>query len=169
MTNRRSDQCPFTRALEEYVASRPTKSKTPKFVRELQERIENGESLAKRAVSQSIIQLEQETGDNPLARNARRVLRPIVTVLNDYATVLDTFCQADPMLTAIIWGCLKAAIQSSSRFLGLYDMIKDHLTDLRTHLEVLTEYKELFGGSSPMQELLQTSYIDVIRFWQRVE
>ena len=59
--------------------------------------------------------------------------------------------------------------QSSKRFLALYETIKDQLGRLKRHLECLTEYEELYGESGIMQELLQLSYINVIRFWCRVE
>ena len=59
--------------------------------------------------------------------------------------------------------------QSSKRFLALYETIKDQLGRLERHLGCLTEYEELYGESGTMQALLQLSYIDVIRFWRRVE
>lgn len=59
--------------------------------------------------------------------------------------------------------------QSSKRFLALYETIKDQLGRLKRHLECLTEYEELYGESRVMQELLRLSYINVIRFWCRVE
>ncbi|KAH8724358.1 hypothetical protein GQ44DRAFT_750370 [Phaeosphaeriaceae sp. PMI808] len=166
---RRSPASSFSLALEEYLNSRPKKSKTPQFIREIQNQQENGAPLDKNAVKQAIIQLERDSTDRAATRRMRKVLNPVVSVLTTYAGVVDTFCQVDPMPTALIWGCLKAAIQCSSRFLELYDKIGDQLSNLNTHIEVLTEYEELFGHSSTMKMLLQDSYIGIIRFWRRVE
>jgi hypothetical protein len=168
-TDTPAQQSPFARAVEEYINSRPKKSKTPEFIRSLQNQQRAGEPLDKNAVKQAIIQLEREATDRAVVRNVRKVLNPVVSVLTTYAGVVDTLAQADPMPTALIWGSLKAVIQCSSRFLEVYDKIKDQITNLSTHIEVLTEYEELFGDSSTMQELLQASYIDILRFWRRVE
>ncbi|CAO2655623.1 Nn.00g044260.m01.CDS01 [Neocucurbitaria sp. VM-36] len=160
---------PFARALEEYINSRPKKSKTPQFIRDIQQQIQNGVSIDGNAVNTAIVQVEKNSTDRAATQRMRKVLKPIVSVLATYSGVVDTMCNADPMPTALIWGCLKATIQCSTRFLDLYDKIGDQLTDLRAHLEVLTMYDELFGDSTTMQELLQASYIDIIRFWHRVE
>jgi hypothetical protein len=160
---------PFSRALDQYLSSRPKKSKTPQFIHEIQQRQRNGDTVDQNAVKQAMVQLERSSSDRAATSRMRRVLGPVVSILNTYAAVIDTLCQADPMPTAIIWGCLKVAVQCSSRFLDLYDKISSQLGNLKTHIEVLTAYEELFGESSTMQELLQNSYVDVIRFWRRVE
>lgn len=159
----------FTRALEEYIDSRPGNSKTPQFIRDIQQQRQNGVRLDSNAVKQAIVQLERESSDRTATRRMRKILNPVVTVLTTYAGVIDTLCQADPMPTALIWGCLKATISASTRFLDLYDKISDQLASLNTHITILTAYEELFGESLTMQELLQSSYVDIIRFWRRVE
>ncbi|KAJ4371362.1 hypothetical protein N0V83_004579 [Neocucurbitaria cava] len=160
---------PFARALEEYIQSRPKKSKTPQFIRDIQQQIQNGDTIDRMAVKNAIVQVERTSTDRAATQRMRKVLNPVVSVLNTYAGVVDTLCNADPMPTALIWGCMKVAIQCSTRFLDLYDKIGSQLADLGAHLEVLTAYEELFGESATMQELLQASYIDIIRFWHRVE
>jgi hypothetical protein len=160
---------PFNRALEAYLDSRPKKSKTPHFIREIQQQHQNGVPFDQRTVKQTIVQLERESAQNGATSRMRKIMNPVVSVLNTYAGVVDTLCQADPMPTALIWGCLKAAISCSSRFLELYDKIEDQLELTSKSVSVLTEYEELFGDSATMQELLVSSYIDIIRFWRRVE
>lgn len=160
---------PFARALEEYINSRTKKSKTPEFIRDIQKQIDDGETLDKRAIQKAIVEVERASTDRVATQRMRKFLSPIISVLTTYSGVVDTMCNADPMPTALIWGCLKVTIQCSTRYLDLYDKISSQLTDLETHLELLTRYEELFGDSTTMQELLQASYIDVIRFWHRVE
>ena len=59
--------------------------------------------------------------------------------------------------------------KASSRFLELYEKIPEQLESLQVHLANLTEYEELFSESSNMQILLEKSYVNVVRFWYRVE
>ncbi|PYH94744.1 hypothetical protein BO71DRAFT_224781 [Aspergillus ellipticus CBS 707.79] len=160
----------FARALEEYIKKpRSAKSKTPQFLQKLQEQQRSGTPLTGDVIKKDIIQLERQADDRTAARTARKILAPVVQVLNAYSGLVDTLVSADPMPTAIIWGCLRAVIDCSQRFLELYDKISDQIKTLSTHLVVLTEYEELFDRSATMRELLQASYIDIIRFWRRVD
>ncbi|KAM3069555.1 hypothetical protein ACMFMG_005658 [Clarireedia jacksonii] len=157
---------PFKRALDEYVNRRGKKSKTPQFIADLQK---SPKLPNKDDVNDAMKKLEKETTDSKVTRNIRKILRPVIRVLDDYSGVVETMSNADPMPTAIIWGCMKVVISTSQRYLNLYDDIKDQLDELTIQLNILTEYEELFGKSQTMQELLQMSYIDVIRFWVRVD
>ncbi|PQE08417.1 Zinc finger protein [Rutstroemia sp. NJR-2017a BBW] len=164
----------FKRALDEYVNRRGKKSKTPQFIADLQK---SSKLPSKEDVNDAMKTLEKESTDSKVTRNIRKILRPVITVLDDYSGVVDTLStapltklsNADPMPTAIIWGCMKVVINTSKRYLNLYDDIKDQLGDITIQLNILTEFEELFGESQTMQELLQMSYIDVIRFWVRVD
>ncbi|KAM0160095.1 hypothetical protein ACHAQE_004710 [Botrytis cinerea] len=162
----KTDASPFNRALEEYIKRRGKKSKTSQLIADLQS---SPKPLSKQDVNNALKQLEKETTDSVVTRNIRKVLRPVITVLADYSGVVDTMSNADPMPTAIIWGCMKVVIDTSKRYLNLYDDIKNQLEDITLQLNVLTEFEELFGDSKTMQELLQMTYIDVIRFWIRVD
>ncbi|KAF5879132.1 putative nacht domain protein [Botrytis fragariae] len=162
----KNDASPFNRALEEYIKRRGKKSRTPQLIADMQS---SPKPPSKQDVNNALKQLEKETTDSAVTRNIRKVLRPVITVLADYSGVVDTMSNADPMPTAIIWGCMKIVIDTSKRYLNLYDDIKNQLEDITLQLNVLTEFEELFGDSKTMQELLQMTYIDVIRFWVRVD
>ncbi|KAL2851425.1 hypothetical protein BJX68DRAFT_266332 [Aspergillus pseudodeflectus] len=159
----------FSCALDEYIKSRPAKSKTPQFIQTLQEQQRAGQTLDGAVIKREIVQLERNATDRKAAQVARKVLKPVVDMLSAYTGVIDTLVQADPMPTAIVWGTLRAVIQSSSRFLKLYEVISDQIEALRTHIDTLTGYEELFGDSLAMRELLEASYIGIFRFWRRVE
>ncbi|KAF7596016.1 hypothetical protein BBP40_003796 [Aspergillus hancockii] len=57
--------------------------------------------------------------------------------------------------------------QELDRNFGLINICShsDHMGLLKG---LLTEYEQLFDHSTTMRELLQASYIDIIRFWRRV-
>lgn len=82
---------------------------------------------------------------------------------------MSSTAQADPMPTCIIWGCLQVVVQASERFINLYDEIKDQLNNIEHHLDRLTGWEKLFGEHAALQKVLVRSYVNVIRFWRRVE
>ncbi|GKZ29802.1 hypothetical protein AbraIFM66950_006552 [Aspergillus brasiliensis] len=160
----------FARALEEYINKpRSARSKTPDFLKKLQEQQRSGSPLTGDAVKKDLFLLDRQATDRTAARAARKILGPVIQVLNTYSGIVDALVSADPMPTAIIWGCLKSVIDCSQRFLELYEKISDQIKRLNTHITVLTEYEDLFDHSATMRELLQASYIDIIRFWRRVD
>ena len=73
------------------------------------------------------------------------------------------------MPSCIIWGCLRIFVEAGSRCLELYDKLKDQLEALETHLERLLAWEDLFGEHLILQKPMINSYINVIRFWRRVE
>lgn len=160
---------PFARAVDQYIQSRRAKSKAPSFIDDLQQQRNEGKILDQKAVKLAMMQLEKDATDKTSARVARNTLNPVIRCLSDYSSIVDVLVQADPMPTALIWGALKAVIQASSRFLELYDKIKEQLIQLSIHIETLILFEEEFGESSTMQDLMQTSYFHIIRFWHRVE
>ncbi|KAL3253299.1 hypothetical protein ABHI18_009601 [Aspergillus niger] len=160
----------FARALEEYINKpRSARSKTPQFLKKLQEQQRSGSTLTGDVVKKDLFLLDRQATDRTAARAARKILGPVIQVLNTYSGIVETLVSADPMPTAIIWGCLKSVIDCSQRFLELYEKISDQIKRLNTHITVLTEYEDLFDHSATMRELLQASYIDIIRFWRRVD
>ncbi|KAJ5168142.1 uncharacterized protein N7482_003736 [Penicillium canariense] len=159
----------FTVALEEFIASCSGKSKTPQLIQSLQKQLREGVQLDANAVNEDIKELQLLKTDRKASNTARRVLKSVVSALSTYSGVIDTLCSADPMPTAVIWGCLRAVIDCSKRFLDLYEKIGDQIADLNAHIETLNDCEDLFGHSTTMRLLLQDSYIDIIRFWLRVE
>ncbi|CAG8959830.1 hypothetical protein HYFRA_00001738 [Hymenoscyphus fraxineus] len=72
------------------------------------------------------------------------------------------------MPTALIWGAMKAVIDSSKRFLDLYEKIKKQLQAIDKHLQIFAMESDLFEESVEMRKLLIESYICIIRFWSRI-
>ena len=64
---------------------------------------------------------------------------------------------------------MRVIVEGSGRFLRLYDEIKDQLQNLESHLERLLAWDQLFGQHLILQKPLVNSYINVLRFWRRVE
>lgn len=60
-------------------------------------------------------------------------------------------------------------MQGIDRFLNLFETIKKELRSLTSELQRITEYEYLYGDSAILQDLLCKSYINMLRFWSRVD
>lgn len=77
----------FKLALDEYIKRRGKKSKTPQFIADLQK---SQKLPTKEDVHDAIKQLEKNATDSTATRNVRKILRPVIRVLDDYSGVVDT-------------------------------------------------------------------------------
>ncbi|KAL8636479.1 MAG: hypothetical protein Q9228_006129, partial [Teloschistes exilis] len=166
MASLTSSPSPFRAAVEDYLQNLPKKSNKRKI---LVTCITAEKFPTPQDVEETIAQLEKASSGKPATRRVRKCLTPVISALNDYSAILDTLAQADPMPSAVVWGSLKAVVQCSSRYLNLYDTIRQQLNDLSRHLGRLAWYEELFGDSLAMQDILKQSYVNLLRFWSRVE
>ncbi|CCM02990.1 uncharacterized protein FIBRA_05105 [Fibroporia radiculosa] len=161
---------PFQRAWEEYVAHLPPKKKQRRFLMNCARAIqENSDSSPASAVNEAIITAEKKHSMQASRRIIRKYVDPVIAVLNDFDAIISNLVSADPMPTAIIWGALKVIIDGLSRFSNLFETIKNELRSLRDHLELITDHENLYGKDEKMQNLLCRSYVNIIRFWHRVD
>ena len=160
-----SSNSSFQAAIQEYLQTLPKKSNKRSILATC---IESG-NPSPQDVEEAISRIERSASEKPATRRIRKCLNPVINVLNDYSGILDSLAQADPMPSAVVWGSLKAVIQCSNRYLGLYDTIRTQLNALTNQLARLSWYEELFGHSLAMQDCLKQSYVNLLRFWSRVE
>lgn len=93
------------------------------------------------------------------------------------------------MPSALIWGGLKAVLevkhsipegsyiifayptlfQCIQRHYSVADKIHQHLKSLSDEVRRLSQYESLFKESVEMQKLLVSSYVNIIRFWAKVD
>lgn len=166
MTSVNASSSAFRAAIEDYLQNLPKKSNKRKI---LVTCITSGQVPSPQDVEETISQMEKASSGKPATRRVRKCLTPVISALNDYSAILDTLAQADPMPSAVVWGSLKAVIQCSSRYLKLYETIRQQLNDLSRYLGRLAWYEELFSDSLAMQDILKQSYVNLLRFWSRVE
>ncbi|CAK5262530.1 unnamed protein product [Mycena citricolor] len=155
----------FKRAWDSYLSSLPEKKRKRKFVHDccLGENPATAET-----VNQAIMALEQKSADGRGRRVAKKILGPVVAVLQDYSDIICNMASADPMPTALIWGALKIAIDGIHRYFNLFETIKKELLVLSEQIRRITFYDELYDHSDLLQEIFFRSYLDMIRFWSRV-
>lgn len=60
-------------------------------------------------------------------------------------------------------------VQGADRYLNLFEIIKSEIRSLTSYLGRITQYEYLYGESPVLQKLLCDSYINILRFWSRVD
>jgi len=155
----------FTDAFHQYIRNLPEK----KNKKSVLSRLDLNNPPTPESIQESMSQMEVRNSHKPSVRIMKRVLGPVIMAMKDYYSVLDTLTQADPTPGMIIWGALKIVIDGLGRFIDLFDSIKAELMSLTTQLRRMTLYEDLYGGSNDMQDYLFKSYINVFRFWCRVD
>ncbi|KAJ7492122.1 hypothetical protein FB451DRAFT_1217062 [Mycena latifolia] len=156
----------FQRALNTYIESLPKKKKKRKFIVAC---CATGTPITPESINDSIKQAEQKNAEQPGKRMAKKILSPVVDVLRDYDGIISNLASADPMPTAIIWGALKVVVDGAHRFFNLFDTIKKELRLLTAQLQRINDYEYLYGDSEMLQGMLCNSYINMLRFWARVD
>ncbi|KAF8521950.1 hypothetical protein BU17DRAFT_45376 [Hysterangium stoloniferum] len=162
-----SEPTAFQRALIEYLMGLPEKKRKRKFIVDCQRSIKG--PLTADAIFESIKLTEAKSSQKTAKRVIRSALRPVVHVLKDYYSIVEALVSADPTPTAIIWAALKVVIDGADRFVSLFDTIKEELQSLTNYLQRITEYEWLYNDSNDLQDLLCKSYINILRFWHRVD
>ncbi|KZT72257.1 hypothetical protein DAEQUDRAFT_26035 [Daedalea quercina L-15889] len=154
----------FDRALTTYLDSLPNDKKKFKFIE-----LCRGSGIVTPQEINDLIQ--QQESKHTLSGPVKRVFNRLVNALKDYGEVIGQFASAQPLPLAIIWGALKIVVeltQGAARCHEMFDAMKDELRILTEHIQRITDYEGLYGGSQRMQHLLSASYTDIIRFWHRV-
>lgn len=59
--------------------------------------------------------------------------------------------------------------QGIDRCATLFDTIKSQLRALTVMLQRISEYEDLYGDSTILQDLLCKTYVEIFRFWSRID
>ncbi|KAI3611445.1 nacht and ankyrin domain protein [Moniliophthora roreri] len=159
----RDTRSTFQRALDDYIQGLPEKKQKRKFIVAC---ASLGSSATPEAINEAIQRAEEKKTSKRAIKN---IMSPVINALKDYAGIIDLLASAGPMPTAIIWGALKVVIEGAQRYLSLFDTIKSELRSLASETQRITEYEYLYGESERMQMLFYNSYINMLRFWSKVD
>ncbi|KAG9231383.1 hypothetical protein BJ875DRAFT_517370 [Amylocarpus encephaloides] len=129
---------------------------------------EKGDAGAE-TIEEAIKVSEAKASQKTSFRIMKKVLGPVVNVLKDYYTIIESCCQADPMPSSLIWGAIKVIINGLGRYFELFEKIRGQLQMLKYQLERLQWCDELWGDSDDMQRYLCSTYVQVFRFWAAVD
>ncbi|KAI9683793.1 MAG: hypothetical protein M1822_005983 [Bathelium mastoideum] len=151
---------PFHDAIHEF-ASQFGKKRPPSFLKEFNA----GNHIYDTQVQLVMVDMSERKYNT----RAKRIINSIIEVMRDYSNILNTLSQADPMPSALIWSSLKTGIDCLGRHKDLQTHMQTHLTRLTDQMQRLSDYRELFGQSSAMQEYLKNSYLNILRFWAKVD
>ncbi|KAI1425070.1 hypothetical protein F5Y12DRAFT_714730 [Xylaria sp. FL1777] len=169
---------PFSEAVHKF-ANQHTKKRQPGFIQDV---IDSKQRITAEEVQTTMMKLEEES----LHRTSSKMLRAVFDSVWDYDGVISVLgremptaylerllisitVQADPLPSALIWGGLKAFLECFRRYNDLLDKLGGQLKKLTRCLTRLKECEDLFNQSDEMRDLLQSSYLGIIRFWALVE
>ncbi|KAJ4480945.1 hypothetical protein J3R30DRAFT_3287851 [Lentinula aciculospora] len=151
----------FQRALEQYLQSLPSHKKKSKFLLSSY----NAESpVTPESLNEAITHAEERASQRSSRKILRKVVAPVVAALKDYFTVIDPLVSSS-MPAAIVWG----AVKGIDRCATLFDTIKSQLRALTVMLQRISEFEELYSDSTILQDLLCRTYVEIFRFWSRVD
>ncbi|KAI1079934.1 hypothetical protein F5B20DRAFT_590137 [Whalleya microplaca] len=151
----------FASATKAILAERPKKRHT-KFIEEF---CASPDVVTAEDVNQILAKMEQDSSQ----KGVKKILRPVFEAVCDYDAIISTMVSANPMPSALIWGGLKAVVECFKRYAAVFEKIETQLIKLTQELKFLKRYEELFKQYTAMEQLLTQSYINIIRFWIKVE
>ncbi|TFK33930.1 hypothetical protein BDQ12DRAFT_727356 [Crucibulum laeve] len=97
-----------------------------------------------------------------------KYVEPVLRVLKTLDGIVSEAAKMHPA-AAIIWGSVKIVLDGLDRFSSLFETIKNELQSLTTRIDRINSYNKLYGKDAKMQQFLFKSYINIIRFWHRVD
>ncbi|KAJ3892676.1 hypothetical protein GG344DRAFT_44866 [Lentinula edodes] len=151
----------FQRALDQYLHTLPSHKRKSKFLLSCY----NAESpVTPESLNETIAEAEERASQRSSRKILRKVVAPVITALKDYFMVVDTLVSSS-MPAAIVWG----AIKGIDRCATLFDTIKSQLRALTVMLQRISEYEDLYGDSTILQDLLCKTYVEIFRFWSRID
>jgi len=123
-------------------------------------------------LQESVEQLVKKCADRKLRKWMDRYMMPVVNGLKDYSQAIDQMVAAYPMPAALIWGGLRAVIETTLRFTGSLDDIQSVLASLTSHIWTLESCDAIYatsGHSAPtVQAVVGRSYMHILELWYKI-
>lgn len=105
-----------------------------------------------------------EKGSSSRSRLWAQRLSGILTSIQQYCAIADTLIQANPTISALVWGSVKFVLMAAINFSDYFDSLLRRFEQLGTYCPRLREYEKLFGGSTRVREALSNFYACVVEF-----
>lgn len=163
-----SEKTPFELAWEAYRATiKSSQTKKLKFIEKCS-KVTSELCDPAAAINEAITEAENQDSQKQSRKVVRVYLLPVLNVLTGFTGIVDALTTLNP-IASIVWGCLKVAINSLDQCARLFETIHSELDFLGEHLEYIAGYGNLYQKNKKMQRILCNVYINVIRFWYRVD
>lgn len=92
-------------------------------------------------------------------------IKPFLSRLSEYASIIEVFVQAKPELLALIWGPIKLILFWSSEINTVFDKIADALTSIGKALPQFTALAQSFEASDVVKAALSLFFEDILDFY----
>ncbi|KAH6850548.1 hypothetical protein B0I37DRAFT_116504 [Chaetomium sp. MPI-CAGE-AT-0009] len=108
--------------------------------------------------------IEQQQAKTKTYRGLARI-RPLITVLQDYSGVVDTFAQVKPDILCLIWGPLKLILQIASTLTAAFENIVKTLGEMQLILPSFKKYGESFPQNDVIRQVLLLFFEDILNLY----
>ncbi|KAK3297275.1 uncharacterized protein B0H64DRAFT_391813 [Chaetomium fimeti] len=105
--------------------------------------------------------IEQQQKQTKTQRGLARI-KPLITVLQEYSGVIDTFAQVKPDVLCLIWGPLKFILQTASTVTVAFENIVKTLGEIRLILPSFKTYRDTFPRNDVIRQVLLLFFEDIL-------
>lgn len=162
------EKTPFEQAWEEYHTTiKSSQTKKVKFIEKCSQFASEWRDPVI-AINEAITEVESQNYQKQSQKVVSKYLFPFVDALEGFTGIVDALTTLHP-IASIAWGCLKVALNSLGQCARLFENIHCELDSLGGHLKNIAVYGDLYQKNADMQQVLCNAYINVIRFWYRVD
>ncbi|KAH6641179.1 hypothetical protein F5144DRAFT_641977, partial [Chaetomium tenue] len=115
-------------------------------------------------VVDAAIAIQQQRADTQTFHWLARIT-PLITVLQDYSSVVDTFVQFKPDVLCLIWGPLKIILEAASSLTTVFQNIVNALGEMQLALPSFKKYKEIFPQNDVIRQILLLFFEDILELY----
>ncbi|KAH9910657.1 uncharacterized protein B0H18DRAFT_1176611 [Fomitopsis serialis] len=97
------------------------------------------------------------------------ILQTLANIQTNYDGVVNTLTSLDPTnISVAVWACVGVLAKAVDCYFKIPEKISKALVALGDDLTRISTYNRLFGDSAALENILIQSYVDILRFWNKV-
>ncbi|KAH7125546.1 hypothetical protein B0J11DRAFT_308728 [Dendryphion nanum] len=112
--------------------------------------------------------LDHKQQETSKTRRLFRKLRPFISGVSQFTAAGDVMIQAAPDAAVLIYGGARLLLILAEGFDGCFERIVSIMEEVGALLACYQEWSEVFKGHKDMEELLISTYKNVVSFWKSV-
>ncbi|KAH6717311.1 hypothetical protein BKA61DRAFT_321465 [Leptodontidium sp. MPI-SDFR-AT-0119] len=122
--------------------------------------------LSAETLSTYITELEVQHRKKNGIRRVFASAQPLVEGLLQYTSAVDVMIQADPTVSALLYGGAKLVLQLANGYTKYFEQIVQMMADIGVQLQYFHIYSQEFSNDKYMCGVLFNSYRDILLFWR---
>ncbi|KAL2060902.1 hypothetical protein VTL71DRAFT_8954 [Oculimacula yallundae] len=122
--------------------------------------------LSAESLSSYVTELEIQHRKKNGIRKVFSSAQPLVEGLLQYTSAVDVMIQADPTVSALLYGGAKLILQLANGYTKYFEQIVQMMADIGVQLQYFHIYSQEFASDKYMNGVLFNSYRDILLFWR---